>query len=370
MTGAYGIYGGIAAANRNVLLALKELAREHGAELVVLSLLETAAARPPFLPAPVRFEACAGSKRRFSLRLLRHSGRGTVICADHVRLAIPLLPLAAIGWQRTVIFTHGSEAWKRVRRGSRWALRSASLCVANSHFTLDKMRAVIPGVRGVACPLGLSPEFDLNASPPEAPVGRAEMEAADGTRHPLGDRMLLTVARMHPGEREKGHYALLDVLPRLLAVHPGVQLVFAGPGDDRETVAARARALGVGGRVFLPGYVPVDALQELYRRCYAFVMPSRQEGFGLVYLEAMNAAKPCVGCVDQGAQDIIVEDETGLLVRDPGDGESLFGVGARLLADPVRAAAWGRNGFARLHRCFTAAHHQARVKTAIGALIR
>ncbi len=50
-------------------------------------------------------------------------------------------------------------------------------------------------------------------------------------------------------------------------------------------------------------------LEQLYSQCYAFVVPSKQEGFGLVHLEAMNFGKPCVGCFDDGAADVNVDGE-------------------------------------------------------------
>ena len=177
------------------------------------------------------------------------------------------------------------------------------------------------------------------------------------------------VARMHPSEREKGHRALLNAMPALLKKYPDAQLVFAGPGDDVPALRASALEARVGASVFFPGFVSVEYLRRLYHRSYAFVMPSRQEGFGLAYLEAMNYARPCIGCLGQGAEDIIVGEQTGLLVRDPDDSAELQGAISRLLGDPRLAAAMGRSGFARLHSQFTAAHYQTRVKDNIGTLL-
>ena len=118
MTGACGLCGGIARANRNVLQALVEISDEQSRPLTVLSLLERSGDRPP-LPEGARFHAFAGSKSKFSLALLRACVSRPLICFDHVTLALPVLPLAAAGVVKAVIFAHGSEAWKRVRRSSR-----------------------------------------------------------------------------------------------------------------------------------------------------------------------------------------------------------------------------------------------------------
>jgi glycosyltransferase involved in cell wall biosynthesis len=63
------------------------------------------------------------------------------------------------------------------------------------------------------------------------------------------------------------------------------------------------------------GFVSDATRDALYARCRALVMPSRGEGFGLVYLEAMRAARPCVALVDSAAAEIVVDGETGALVQ-------------------------------------------------------
>jgi glycosyltransferase involved in cell wall biosynthesis len=369
MTGACATPGGIATANLNVLHALVDLSKTTGARLSILSYLEQASDRPPFMPVSVEFKAFAGSKSRFTLDLLSRVRHRPLFVFDHVTLSAPMLPLSVTGIARTVIFAHGSEAWKRIRKTSGWCFQHARLCITNSHYTLGKMRERFTNFKGVACPLGLSPGFPLNLEASFESDEKMEMTAADGQTYVLGEKMLLLVARMHPGEREKGHYELLEVMPRLLKRFRDVQLVFAGPGEDAENLRRMAQAKGVAGAVFLPGRLPVETLHRLYRYCYAFVMPSQQEGFGLVYLEAMNYAKACVGCYEQGAEDIILPGQTGFLVRDPSDSEELFGVLQRLLSEPAQTRELGINGFKRLHASFTALHYQGRVKEQIGALL-
>ena len=195
------------------------------------------------------------------------------------------------------------------------------------------------------------------------------MSAADGAERELGDHVLLLVGRLDPREREKGHRQLVELLPALRRTHARVQLVFPGPGSYSGEIRRLARAAGVADAVFVPGEVSPDDLADLYQRCYAFVMPSRQEGFGLVYLEAMNYAKPCVGAFGGGAEDVIVDGETGWLIRDPDDPSELGSVLDRLLAEPEMAARFGENGLRRLQANFTSSHHQARVRTEIGRVL-
>ena len=87
----------------------------------------------------------------------------------------------------------------------------------------------------------------------------------------------------------------------------------------------------LGGRVDFVGFVDKARLQALYRDCDIFVAPSLYESFGLIFLEAMNYARPVIGCDAGGPAEIIVHGETGLLIP-PSDPRSLALAISRLLA--------------------------------------
>lgn len=369
MTGAQGLCGGIASANLNVLQALVELAQEQAVGLTVLSYLESAADRPDFVPPWVHFHAFQGDKGRFVTRLLRAAAKRPLLCFDHVTLALPVLPLAVAGILKTIILAHGSEAWKRIRRTSRWSLRHAALCLTNSQYTLNKMRRYVTHFKAEACPLGLPLTFRLNRQIPATHDASFAFEAADGKLHTLGGQYLLLVARMDESEGEKGHRVLIRALPALLDEFPHLQVVFPGPGNDRQHIQQFAQRHGVASSVILPGFVSMETLRDLYHHCYAYVMPSTQEGFGLAYLEAMNYAKPCVGCYDQGAEDVIVHGVTGFLLGDPSNFLGLLGILRQLLHHPKLARRLGEAGFKRLQDNFTSHHYRQRLKGQIARVL-
>lgn len=369
MTGMIGFTGGMASLNRNLLLALVELAQAHHIPLRVLSYIEDESHRPPFLPSSVVFEPFHHIKRELFKREVALAFTRPLFICDHVSLAFPLLPFVAARWVQTVIYAHGSEAWGHVQRTSRWSFRFAALTLTNSDYTLNHMRADHVKTNGFVCLPGLSPEFPLNTVIPPPSSESIELTAADGKSYLLGSRVLLLVGRISSAERLKGHTELIRVLPALRAAFPDVQLVMPGPGDDRAHLAQLAQTEGVGPAVFLPGYISTELLQRLYHHCYAFVMPSREEGFGSVYLEAMNFGKPCVGCLDDGAIAVIINGETGFLVHDPTDPIELQRVLADLLNSPERAASMGKQGFTRLHQNFTAARLQSRFRQHIERLL-
>jgi glycosyltransferase involved in cell wall biosynthesis len=108
---------------------------------------------------------------------------------------------------------------------------------------------------------------------------------------------------------------------------------------------AKSLAPSVQRQIFMPGFADAALLKQLYEACYLFAMPSRAEGFGLVYLEAMSYAKPCLGSKVDAAKTVIREGVTGLLVDDPASSEELAEKISKLMANPEQARAMGEAGY-------------------------
>ena len=161
-------------------------------------------------------------------------------------------------------------------------------------------------------------------------------------------------------ERRKGIDTLLEVVPSLCRQFPSLRFTLAGsdrepipPTQRRRTDLFRSRfaADPILPRVAFAGPVPDDELARLYRRCDIFVAPSLYESFGIVFLEAMRASKPTVGCRAGGMPEVIAEGETGLLA-EPGDAASLHSALATIIADPLLRLKMGAAGRLRFERHF------------------
>ena len=150
----------------------------------------------------------------------------------------------------------------------------------------------------------------------------------------------LIVGRMWSDEPGKGHDALLEAWPDVRSREPRAQLWVIGEGDDRARLEEKSRALGLADAVHFLGRVSDDELASRFRRASLFVMPSRQEGFGLVYAEAMWHGLPCIGSTSDAAGEVIVDGETGLLVPY-GDAEAIATAVGGLLGDPARCRTFG-----------------------------
>jgi phosphatidylinositol alpha-1,6-mannosyltransferase len=338
------IDGGIASVSRSIARALEQEAREGRlARVDRVLLLERPqdAAAPPLRGGQ---ELARGSQARFVWQTWRshHRHRHDLVLFDLVGLARSvLLPLPGFPPRRFAIFVHGIEL-ETARRGSRArALRGADRLLVNSEFTAAALRAALPERAGRVrvVPLCIDPD-------------RIRLwEAAQTGAPPAREPAALLVGRMWSEERGKGHDALIEGWPEVRRRVPGAQLWIVGEGDDAARMQQLAKEEGVGDAVRFLGRVSDAELGELYRRASLFAMPSRQEGFGLVYAEAMWHGLPCLGSTADAAGQVIQDGATGLLVPY-GDPRASAEAVAALLADPARARAMGEAGRRRARERF------------------
>jgi phosphatidyl-myo-inositol dimannoside synthase len=244
---------------------------------------------------------------------------------------------------------YGIEVWRRLSGARARALRRATIRLGTSIYTVEEARRA----NGDLGRVEIVP-LCLEERPPAGDIDGALLDRA-------GRDYLLIVARMGATERYKGHDQLLRALAgAATAGNVRPRLVIAGDGDDRPRLQQLAVELGIAGQVLFTGFVSEATLTELYARSAVFVMPSRGEGFGLVYLEAMRAGKPCVAARASAAAEVVADGETGLLV-DPLEAGELAAALGRLLSSPEGARRMGEAGRRRFERVFSAERFRERM---------
>lgn len=289
--------------------------------------------------------ATIGRRALFATRIYIESRRRGWVLYDHAGLARANrrdVPYA--------LFVHGIEAWDRKLQHYATAIRGANLLLAVSRHTASRV-AEAHGVdpsRIEVVHLALAPEAGTAGEPDASVVDR------------INRRSVGIVARLSAEERQKGHDELLEVFAAMNGVHDA-QLVIVGGGDDRERLQARARDLGIGDRVLFTGRVSEATLRAIYAKLRIFAMPSRGEGFGLVFLEAMRHGLPCVASRHDAAKEVVVDGETGFTV-DLGDRGALRGALETLLTDDALCARMGAAGKQREASHFSYARFERRLR--------
>jgi phosphatidylinositol alpha-1,6-mannosyltransferase len=265
------------------------------------------------------------------------------------------------------IFLHSIEAWNDLNPGKRRALKEARVRIANSEYTAQRILTAHPDVGDIqVCHLGLPPR-EVRASVPSTAAGD------DGPIDRLTlDRMrrnaVLIVGRMASSERYKGHEQLIRIWPHVRRHVPDAQLVLVSRGDDRDRLMRLAAGQSADDTIFFTGWVNDATLGAIYRRAKVFALPSHGEGFGLVLIEAMRHALPCVASHSDATREIVVDGETGFLV-DHDNGDDICGAIVKLLNDPAMRERFGRAGSDRVTTLFSFEAFKARFLSAIEPLL-
>ncbi|HEV7573168.1 MAG TPA: glycosyltransferase family 4 protein [Thermoanaerobaculia bacterium] len=298
-TDSFGGYGGIALYNRELIAAMAS--HPSVDEVVVIPRIIVGEREP--LPEKVTFVSHAARGRLAFLRAVRHAGTAfdLVICA-HVNL----LPIARLVTKHPLLMLYGIEAWKTLRDPiSNRLLRGLRGVVSISDVTLERFI----GWSHYDGPSQLLP----NSIRAEWYGMRPKSPALAARYHLEGKRVLMTLGRVVAAERYKGFDEVLEVLPHLDA---DVSYVIAGGGNDIPRLQRKAVKLGVPDRVIFTGLFPEEEKADLYNLADVYVMPSRGEGFGFVFLEALACGIPVIASRLDGGREAVLGGQLGQLV-DP-----------------------------------------------------
>ncbi len=215
----------------------------------------------------------------------------------------------------------------------RLAVRRARVVVATSRYSRDRIVEAY----------GISPA-KIVLVPELIDVAAWETERGAGGASEAVPPAVLTVAHMYP---RKNLGTLLRAYALLARDGVPFQGWLVGAGPCRREWERLSGSLGLTGRVEFLGTIPRRELVDRYRRAAVFCLPSRQEGFGIVFLEAMVNAIPIVAARAAAVPETVADGEVGLLV-DPDDPEALANRLALLLTDPERRRAMGEAGRRRV----------------------
>jgi phosphatidylinositol alpha-1,6-mannosyltransferase len=291
------------------------------------------------------------SKTSTALAALNKRRRAGILLVWHIHL-LKLAPLVTGAGARVVVFLHGIEAWRRQDSLTRWLLAKVNLFLSNSDHTWERFAAFNPAFRETpheTVHLGTGTSLEtIPAAPAAKPVA-------------------LMLGRMLRSEDYKGHRQMIEAWPRVLEMSPSAELWIAGDGDLRPSLEQLALSRGLGRCVRFWGCISEEQKQRLIEQCSCLAMPSRGEGFGLVYLEAMRLGRPClVGDQDAG-REVVNPPEAGL-AADPDDQQQLVQSAVRLLTLGPAWYAWSLAARRRYENRFTAQHFRERLNAALFAL--
>ncbi len=311
LSDGFGAGGGIARYNQALMTAFGKCGSISGVTILPRFGVPTAP-----LPQGVAQQFPAAGKLVWAARAIASTAREKfdLVFCGHLN-AVPLAAvIAKLNRVPLWVQVHGIEAWEPCGRMGRVGLEAATIVTSVSRYTRQRLLAWsdIPPERVRVLPN----TFTANFAPRRRNTALAKRLGLGGRR------IILTVGRLASSERYKGHDRIIAVLPMVLQHVADAAYLIVGTGDDRPRLEQLAAAHGLASIVKFAGEVPEAELPDHMAIADLFAMPSKGEGFGIVFLEAAVSGLPVIGGNGDGSRDALADGIIGRAV-DPDDGAQL-----------------------------------------------
>ncbi|MGC1393518.1 MAG: glycosyltransferase family 4 protein [Coleofasciculaceae cyanobacterium] len=214
------------------------------------------------------------------------------------------------------ICVYGADAWNIDSYWKKQALHNADKIISISNYTSDRLihEQKLNPEKIALLPVTFDASRWSIAPKPQYLLERYQFSS--------DQPLILTVGRMSKDAQHKGYDRLIHTLPTIIQAIPNIHYLIVGKGDDRPCIEQLIKSLNLEKYVTLTGFIPDQELVDYYNLCDLFAMPSKAEGFGIVYLEALACGKPTLGGNQDGAIDALCHGEIGVLV-DPNNLEEI-----------------------------------------------
>jgi phosphatidylinositol alpha-1,6-mannosyltransferase len=256
-----------------------------------------------------------GRKRGLSVSyMIRQLFSCDILVLGHINLAVVGVLLKLLRPNaKLVVAAHGIETWPRLFFLKKLCLMQADQILSVSNYTKNQLvlRNKINPQKIRLFPNTIDPYFVLPVDFGK-PAYLRERYGLSATH-----KIILTLSRLSSSEQEKGYPKVIAALPEILKQFPNVIYILAGKYDakEKEYITGILKQHKVTDNVILTGYVPDEEVPDHYKLADVFIMPSRKEGFGIVFLEALACGTPVIGGNQDGTVDALHNGSLGTLIN-------------------------------------------------------
>lgn len=293
------------------------------------------------------------NKLGFISDAVKRGRKADVVLLSHINL----LP---VGWlikkfspkTKLILIAHGIEIWSPLKSYILKMLNCCDKILAVSEFTRGKIIAMHNFPANKCLVLN-------NCLDPFLPLPKNEDDSELRKRYGFGpeDKIIFTLTRISTDERYKGYDKVIEALALLQDEHPNAKYLISGSYDkiEKGKIDDQILKLGLKDKVVLSGFIAEDELASHFNMADLYIMPSKKEGFGLVFIEAMYYSLPVIAGNVDGSTDALLNGELGILVNPDSiveikeslervlSGKSAFIPNRKLLIDNFGYEAYKRN---------------------------
>ncbi|ASU36808.1 glycosyltransferase family 4 protein [Mucilaginibacter xinganensis] len=325
--------GGIQKMTRTLAHSLHLLAERNNWDFKLWSAYDSNSdLMPKYLPGK-EFRGFKANRADFVLKTLMLKKKPDIIIISHINLAlIGLLIKIMHPSSKVWLIAHGIEVWRPLSVLKNLFLKQCDKVICVSKFTKQQM-IVRHRTDAAKCEV-LNNAVDSFIKLP----GVFEKPAELLTRYGLtaDTPVIFTLTRLASTEQYKGHDQVIKAISNLKIKFPGIKYILSGKYDQKEEIRIQKliTLAAVNDQVILTGFIEEDEITDHFLLADLFVLPSKKEGFGIVFIEALACGLPVVCGNADGSTDAICNGELGTAV-DVDDVAALENVITDYLENPL-----------------------------------
>lgn len=322
--------GGIEKVCRVAGKALYDCSREaEGGTLKILSMYDRQQdIDEKYFPAII-FRGFGIQKIHFIYAAVRQGIGSKLVIISHINLLIVGFLIKLLSPKtKLVLIAHGIEVWRLLPLRKRMLLPQCDQVVSVSKFTRDKMmqQNQVPAEKITVLNNCLDPFLPVPVASPK------DHELLEKYGLSNSDIVLMTLSRLASAERYKGYDNVLYSIKLLRVKYPCIKYLVVGKydPDEKRRLDAIIKVLALDEQIIFTGFIPDSSLAAHYNIADLYIMPSKKEGFGIVFIEALYYGKPVIAGNKDGSVDALVNGKFGLLI-DPDNKEDIIAAIAKVI---------------------------------------
>lgn len=328
---AFSKTGGIEKFNKMFMFALQNVALKNNYIISCISAYDTICDKNYLHPK--YFKGFNINKLTFTFFSLKKAFRDDIIILAHINLAsIGFLIKIFFPSKQVFLITHGIEVWQKQSYFKKYILKKADKILVVSEYTKNIIikNHQIDEKKFVLFPNTFDPIFDWPSK------FQKNINLINKYAIHTNSKVLITVSRLEYSEKYKGYDNVIEVLPEILKLYPNLKYLIIGKGDEKELLRINKliEKNNLQNNVLLTGFVSDSDLIDYYLLGDVFVMPSKKEGFGIVFIEAILCGLQVIAGNKDASKEALLNGKVGILV-DPDSKDEIKNAIIKSIENPI-----------------------------------
>jgi phosphatidylinositol alpha-1,6-mannosyltransferase len=318
----FSLTGGIEKVCRTLCRVLYDLSEDELVQSTVYSMYDKNTDRDSRYLSKSQFRGFGGRKEHFVVQSFLCGLKADVILLSHIHLINIVFFIKRIHPNKKIyLLAHGIEVWKKLSDSKLKMLNQLDKIICVSNFTADKIMEMhhIPADRIEVLNNCLDPFYYL---PTQFEKPQRLLDRYHLNRENL---VLFSLSRLSSSEKYKGYDHTIELLPQLLEKYPNLVYLLGGKWDvvEKKRLEDLIVTNQLQDHIRMVGFIDEAELTEHFLLSDLFILPSKKEGFGIVFIEALASGLRVIAGNKDGSVDALQNGALGVLV-DPDDQQGIL----------------------------------------------